>query len=343
MKVYNDLFAQIISAENLFLAWDEFRLGKQTKTDVMKFEWQLEENIFGLQRDLAAGYYEHGSYQAFYITDPKQRLIHKASVCDRVLHHAIFKVLNPIFEPIFIANSFSCRVGKGTHKGVRVLSGILRKTSQNNTRLCYALKCDIYKFFASVDHTILLKILAKRIKNEPTLELLGEIIKGFSTSGKPGKGLPIGNLTSQLFANIYMNEFDQFIKHELKIKHYLRYTDDFIIVSDSAEYLGSLLPKIQEFLSAQLGLQLHPSKISIRKFSQGIDFLGYVILPRHIQLRTKTKRRIKRKLSGRTNHYNAGLISEYSLNQTWQSYLGVLSHANSYKLRQELIKNHLPY
>lgn len=338
MKVYNDLFGQIISAENLFLAWEEFKLGKQSKADVIKFEYQLEENIFNLHRELSAGRYRHGPYHAFYITDPKQRLIHKASVQDRVLHHAIFKILNPIFEPSFIANSFSCRVGKGTHKGVRVLADILRKVSRNHTGPCFGLKCDIYKFFASIDHGILLDILKKRIRDDRVIELLNGIISSFNTTHKSGKGLPIGNLTSQLFANVYMNELDQFTKHQLKVKYYVRYTDDFVIISNSVDYLNSLLPGIQKFLADDLRLKMHPDKISTRKFSQGVDFLGYVILPHHILLRTKTRRRLERKLSQRAAQYATGIISQESFNQTWQSYKGVLSHANSYKLSQKMGK-----
>ena len=339
MKVYKNIFEQIISAENLFLAWEEFRRGKQSKYDVMKFEWQLEENLFALQRELSTGRYKHGSYSGFYITDPKQRLIHKAPVRDRILHHAIFNILNPIFEPTFIADSFSCRIGKGTHKGVRVLTKILRQASKNHTGPCYALKCDIYKFFASIDHQILMKILSRRINDDRLTELLKRIVSSFSTDRQIGKGLPIGNLTSQLFANVYMNEFDQFVKHGLKIKHYVRYTDDFIFVNKDVNYLEELLPKLQKFLSGSLALGLHPYKISIRKYTSGVDFLGYVILPHHIRLRTKTRRRLQRKLTKRAASYINGTISQESFNQTWQSYLGVLSHANSYKLIKELKEN----
>lgn len=318
MKVYKDLYEQITSTESLFLAWEEFRRGKQSKSDVMKFEWQLEENIFALHRDLQADKYKHGSYRAFYIHDPKQRLIHKATVRDRVLHHAIFKVLNPIFEETFIANSFSCRAGKGTHKGVKTLAKILRRVSKNHTGPCFTLKCDIHKFFASVDHHILLGILEERLDDHRTFALLESIIGSFNSVGQLGKGLPIGNLTSQLFANVYMNEFDQFIKQELKIKNYVRYTDDFIIVSHSANYLEDLVTKIKEFLANSLELELHPNKISTRKYISGIDFLGYVIFPYHIKLRTKTKRRILTKVN----------------NQNLASYLGVCSHANTHKLQQ---------
>lgn len=336
MKVYNNLLEQIISAENLFLAWDEFRRGKQAKADVMRFEWRLEENIFELQRELSTDCYKHGPYHAFYIADPKQRLIHKAAVRDRILHHAVFKVLNPVFEPSFIANSFSCRVDKGTHRGVKVLAKSLRQVSQNNTRPCYALKCDIFKFFASVDHTILTDILGQRIKDEYTLDLLREIIDSFESENQLSKGLPIGNLTSQLFANIYMNEFDQFIKHQLRIPHYLRYTDDFIIINDNPGFLKQLLPEVKQFLDDRLAISLHSQKVIIRKYAQGVDFLGYVILPHHILLRTKTRRRLETKLSLRATQYANQVISAESFKQTWQSYLGVLSHANSYKLSQKL-------
>lgn len=299
------------------------------------FEFRLEENIFELRHKLLNREYQHGSYYAFYIQDPKQRLIHKATVQDRVLHHAIFNILNPIFEPTFIADSFSCRVGKGTHKGVASLASMLRKVSKNNTGPCFALQCDIQKFFASVDQNLLLKILAKRVQDKDTIDLLSKIIYSFDKTSNE-KGIPIGNLTSQLFANIYMNELDQFIKRVLKVKYYVRYTDDFVIVSDNTEYLNNLLPAIRQFLDKSLALTLHPHKISIRKYRQGIDFLGYVILPHYIQLRTKTKRRMLRKIDQKVQEYNNDEISSKTFNQTLQSYYGVLSHADSHKLTQEL-------
>jgi RNA-directed DNA polymerase len=337
MKLYRDLYNQIISVENLFLAWNKFKLGKSSRTDVTEFEWWLEENIFALSRELKNHSYKHGAYRAFYIHDPKQRQIHKAVVRDRIVHHAVFSVLNPIFEPTFIANSFSCRVGKGTHKGVMELAKILRQVSHNNTGSCFILKCDVLKFFASVDQDILLGILGKRIKDAHTIELLREIIYSFSSKGEHRKGLPIGNLTSQLFANIYMDAFDQFMKHQLRVKHYLRYTDDFVVVSDDIGYLKSLVSKVQEFLRNDLALELHPSKLSIGKFAQGADFLGYVLLPHYIRLRTKTRRRIERKLGERIYRYTDGIIPAESLNQSLQSYLGVLSHANCYLLERELV------
>ena len=179
MKFYTDIFNEIISLENLFLAWAEFKKDKLKKKDVLEFEWNLEPNIFELHRDLKYHRYKHGVYTSFNICDPKQRKIHKATVRDRVLHHAVFRVLNPLFEPAFIAHSFSCRVKKGTHKGVNSLAYFLNKVSKNSHKPCFALKCDIKKFFDSVDHEILLSIISKMIKDEDTIRLLKEIIESF--------------------------------------------------------------------------------------------------------------------------------------------------------------------
>ena len=177
-----DIFEKIVSPENLFSAWTEFQKGKEQKPDVAAFAWRLEENIFALHRKLKIGRYQHGRYTSFYIRDPKPRHIHKATVRDRVVHHAVFAALNPVFEPTFIADSFSCRVNKGTHKGVERLHAMLRKVSRNNTRDCYALKCDIRKFFASIDQDILLTQIRKKIDNESALQLLTRIITSYNAS-----------------------------------------------------------------------------------------------------------------------------------------------------------------
>ena len=339
MKVYKNVFNKIISLENLFLAWDKFKSNKQKKRDVLQFEWRLEENIFQLHRDLRYKRYKHGAYSSFYIHDPKQRHIHKAIVRDRILHHAVFNVLNPIFEPTFIPESLSCRIDKGTHKGIDILEKALRQISNNNFKPCFALKCDVKKFFETVDHSILLSIIKKRIKDSNAIWLLEEIVESFSSQYSTllnQKGLPLGNLTSQLFANIYLNEFDQFVKQKLKVKHYIRYTDDFVIVAEDKLYLESLIAPIRTFLSDRLSLELHPKKITIRKFHQGIDFLGYIVLPHHRLVYTKTRQRIFKKLKKRVREYKNGIISKRTLGQSLQSYLGVLSHANTYKLGQEL-------
>lgn len=339
MKVHQHIFERINSPENLFQAWDEFRKGKSTRKDVQEFEWRLEQNIFALHRDLAAQHYRHEHYTAFTISDPKQRRIHKATVRDRILHHAVFSVLNPIFEPTFIAHSFSCRKGKGTHKAVTALEGMLRRVSRNATQPCFALKCDIHKFFASVDHTVLLQILSRKIKDEKVMKLLEEIIHSFAFVDPKlceRKGIPIGNLTSQLFANVYMNELDQFMKQIMRLKHYIRYTDDFVVLSRSADNLQNLLPLIRSFLQQTLHLDLHPHKVTIRKYHQGIDFLGYILLPYHRLVRKRTKQRMIRTLHARIEQHKAGDRCETRIDQSLQSYLGVLCHANTYRLRQDI-------
>lgn len=336
MKVVTNIFEHIISLETLFAAWEAFEHDKRYKRDVLRFEWDVESELFKLHRDLKSKTYRHGPYESFYIHDPKQRHIHKASVRDRVLHHAVFKVLNPVFEPIFIPNSFSCRIGKGTHKGVEAVSAMIRQVSRNNTRPCFALKCDVQKFFFRIDQRTLLTILKRKLQDPGVEWLLEEIIDSFSSNEAGGKGLPIGNLTSQLFANVYMNEFDQFVKHELKVKYYARYTDDLIVLSSDRDYLTGLINPIQNFLAERLALNLHPKKTVIRKLHQGIDFLGYTIFPYHRLVRTKTKQRMFRKLQRRVELYRLGAVDEEKLSQSLQSYRGVLSHANSYNLQERL-------
>jgi len=336
MHTFNNIYEQIISVENLFSAWDSFHSGKKNKPDVLRFEWDLESNIFRLHRLLKSKKYAHGQYTSFFIQDPKQRHIHKATVQDRVLHHAIFNVLNPIFEPTFIAASFSCRVDKGMHKGVDAVTTMVRQVSRNCTQPCHALKCDIQKFFFRIDHGILLTMLRKKLQDEDALWLLEQVIGSFSTNPGEAKGLPIGNLTSQLFANIYMNEFDQYVKHVLRVEHYARYTDDFLVIANDPRYLEKLLPSIRLFLDTRLALNLHPLKTMIKKSSQGIDFLGYTIFPYHRLVRTKTRQRIFRKLEQKVIEYKAGKITEESLDQSLQSYRGVLSHADTHELREQM-------
>lgn len=342
MKMYNNIFENIVSPECLFLAWTNFVKDKKNKPDVMRFGWKLEENVFQLSRELKHQQYKHGKYTSFYVTDPKQRHIHKAEVRDRVLHHAVVSILTPIFEPTFISNSFSCQQGKGTHKGVLAVERMARKVSKNSTRPCYALKCDVKKFFDSVNHNVLLGILSKRVKDENVMWLMHEIVGSFISSYSnlfEKRGIPIGNLTSQLFANIYMNEFDQFVKQKLKIKYYARYTDDFIILSDNFDYLENLLKPISRFLIDELKIEPHPKKTSIRKFNQGIDFLGYIIFPHHRLLRTRTRKRIERGLHRRLLQYNDCQLERESLEQLLNSYWGVFCHCNAYIVSEKLI-NH---
>lgn len=315
-KVFNVSYQDIISIENLLEAWREFRRGKKTKSDVLEFEYNLMGNILSLHSDLKNKTYTHGSYHAFKINDPKPRDIHKASVRDRVLHHAVYKVLYPKYDKTFISVSYSCRTDKGTHRAIYRFEKYTRKVSQNYTKQCWILKCDIRKFFASIDQDILLKILEQKIEDKDILDLLKNIIQSFN-SGASGKGLPLGNLTSQLLVNIYMNEFDQHVKHDLKQKYYIRYADDFVFIHHDKKYLENILFNINIFLKENLALDLHPDKVFIKTIWSGVDFLGWVHFAGHRVLRTSTKRRMLRNIN--------------TTNIT--SYLGILSHGNGNKIR----------
>jgi retron-type reverse transcriptase len=312
-------YKDIISVENLLSAWKEFVHGKKNKKDVLEFQKKLAHNIFNLHQELRDKTYKHGAYEAFNINDPKPRNIHKATVRDRVAHHAIYRVLYPFFDRTFTADSFSCRKEKGTHRAIKRFIVFSHKISLNNTRTTFVLKCDIRKFFASINHQTLLGILNQYIIDKDILWLLNQIISSFHST-REGVGLPLGNLTSQLFVNIYMNEFDQFMKHKLKAKYYIRYADDFVIFSADKEHLTELIPKIAEFLSEKLKLSLHPDKVSIKTLAGGVDFLGWVHFPHHRVLRTTTKNRMMKKLG--EEQKEASIVS----------YRGMLSHGNAYKI-----------
>jgi len=316
------MYEVIISLENLFSAWEEFLKGKRKRKDVQEFSENLSSNIYNLHLDLVNLTYTHGTYQAFNISDPKPRNIHKATVRDRLLHHAIYRILYPYFDKKFIFDSYSCRLKKGTHKAINQFRKYYWKVSKNNTKQCWVLKGDIKKFFASIDHGVLLQILKKHISDQDTIWLLERIIYSFETVSN--KGLPLGNLTSQLFVNIYMNEFDQFMKHKMKVKYYIRYADDFVILSPDKDALIINVRYIVHFLSHRLKLTLHPNKVFIKTFSSGIDFLGWIHFSDHRVLRMTTKRRMIKNLSRNS--------SEESL----VSYLGMLRWGNTRKIKNEI-------
>jgi len=317
------------------LAWREFKRGKRKKKDVQEFEFNLEDNLFALHEALAAKTYEHSAYESFYVQDPKLRHIHKACVRDRVVHQAVFRILYPIFDAGFIFDSYSCRTGKGTHRAVLRLEMFMRKLSKNYKKPIFALKCDVKKFFDSIDQQILLCLIRNRVRNENMLWLIERIIESFEK--ERNTGLPLGNVTSQIFANIYLNELDYFVKHALKVKHYIRYCDDFVILSEERKYLEATLSKINNFLIDVLKLSLHGRKIIFRKFTHGIDFLGYVVMPYYRVLRTKTKRRILKKMARRKSELERGEVDVASFNSSLQSYFGVLAHCKGFKIRKKLI------
>jgi retron-type reverse transcriptase len=342
-------FEDIVCLDNLLSAWQEFIVGKKNKKDFLDFGRNLFDNILSLHTDLASGNYRHGGYESFFVNDPKRRHIHKASVRDRLLHHAVYRILYPFFDKKFISDSYSCRLEKGTHKAINRFRAMAYAVSKNHTRTCWVLKCDIRKFFASIDHCVLIGILRQYIEDEKIMGLLEDIIHSYyegmvllvnreilsasrQIAGVTGQnykdggvGLPLGNLTSQLFANIYMNEFDQWVKHRLRIKNYIRYADDFVFLSEEKDYLEMIIPAIAEFLKNRLKLTLHPDKVFIKTIASGVDFLGWINFCDYRILRGVTKRRM------------FGRINDDSSNNVLQSYLGLLRHGNCKKVSEELL------
>lgn len=296
-----------------------------------EFEIESEDNVLKLHYQLLSDQYKHSPYSQFKISDPKPRIIHKACVRDRVLHQAIFRQISPLFEKSFIFDSYSSRLKKGTHKSVWRLEKFTKKIGLNYKNPVYAVKIDIKKFFDTIDHCILFKLLEEKIKCRKTLNLLKLIIESYET--KPTKGIPLGNVTSQLFGNIYLNPLDKFIKEKLRLKHYLRFCDDMIIVQNNPNFENSL-SAIQKFIQDDLKLNMKVGKV--RKLKWGFDWLGYVVLSYHKILRTKTKRRMFRRLEHDYNLMATGKITPLQYHQVLNSYRGLLRHCNSYKLEREL-------
>lgn len=322
MKKFIKKYEEIITAENLLLSWEDFLKGKRKRSDVAIFQGNLFDNIISLQWDLLNKTYRHGGYQAFNISDPKLRNIHKATVRDRLLHHLLYRETYKYFDSRFIYDSYSCRLEKGTHRAIRRFAEFSWSVSANDKMTAWVLKCDIRKFFASINHKILKNILAKYINDKDLLWLFGQVIDSFNTPGKIGVGLSLGNLTSQLLVNVYMNEFDQFVKRDLKIKYYIRYADDFVFLSENKEDLITLRPKLETFLSEHLSLFLHLRKTFFKTLASGVDFLGWVQFSEHRTLRTTTKRRMLKR------------IKQNNKPATLAAYSAMLKHGNAYKLSQ---------
>lgn len=322
MKKCRISFDDLISIENLLAAWQGFLLGKSRRKDVILFRRNLADEILSLHLDLATGNYCHGSYHEFRIQDPKPRVIHKACVRDRVLHHAIFNALYPFWNTLFIHDSYASREGKGLHKAIDRLETFSSKSSKNHRRTGWILKCDIQKFFASIDHFRLMELLEARITDPRVIDLLAGIIDSFSIN--PGKGIPLGNLTSQLFANVYLNELDQFVKNDLHEPFYVRFADDFVFLSDQKAHLLRILSEIDAFLRRDLDLSLHPRKVTLRTIASGNDFLGWIHFPEY---RTPRKRLILRSRRGVIQTHDRQILA---------SYLGLFQHGDAHELSQEL-------
>jgi len=314
-KSYNELF----SLENIFAAWNKFRRGKAGKKDVMDFELHLEDNLFCLYEDLRQLAYKHSPYKHFQVFDNKKRDIHKAEVRDRVVHQIIYDYLLSLYEPEFISDSYASRVGKGQYKAISAFRYFVKLT-QHNHQPCFVLKGDVRKYFNSIDQGILLDLIKEKAVGEKTFAVIKEIISSYVFS-EPGKGIPLGNITSQIMANIYLNVLDKYVKKELKSRFYVRYNDDFIIISESAEELEEIRTKIISFVKDKLSLEIPLEKTSLRKIGWGVDFLGFTILPEAVLLRNKTKNKMYSNINS----------------QNLCSYFGILQHCNSYNLKRKIL------
>lgn len=280
-------------------------------------------NIIALHNDLLTKTYKHSEYLAFNVSDPKPRNIHKAVVRDRLLHHALYRNLYPFFDRTLITDSFSCRLNKGTHKAMERFKCFSSKVTLNYTRTGWVLKCDISKFFASIDQAILMKIVESYILDDDIIGLLLKVTSSFHSTTQE-TGLPLGNLTSQLLVNIYMNKFDHWMKHTIKAKYYIRYADDFVIFSEDKGWLLELTPKIANFLEENLKLSLHPNKEYIKTLASGVDFLGWVHFPDHRVIRTMTKKRMLKRLA------------LFPREEVKTSYLGLINYGNTDKIKNKI-------
>jgi len=357
MKTCHNLYDKIISFKNIFLAYRKARKGKTKKPDIVEFEKDLWKNLLSLQNELANYSYTPKPLKTFILRDPKTRKISKADFRDRIVHHAIILVIEPIFDKTFIYDSCANRKGKGNLFAIKRFQVFIRKVSRNgnlkgwfnnNQIKGYCFKADIKHYFQEVDHEILINILMRKVKDRAVLGLIEKILDNASsklggratsrdkdilptTSGLRGeakKGMPLGNLTSQFFANVYLNELDYFIKHELKAKYYIRYVDDFIILHESKEQLQVWIIQIEEFLRNHLKIELHPQKSKIISLSRGVDFVGFRNFY-HFQL--LRKRNIK-KIIFKIKQYKLGNPSYKELMESFQGWDAYAKWANSYNV-----------
>ncbi|MGG3958432.1 reverse transcriptase domain-containing protein [Bhargavaea massiliensis] len=350
MKRLGNLYEQIIDYENLWKAYLNARKNKRFRGDVLEFTHNVEENLIQLQNELIHKTYKVGRYREFYVYEPKKRLIMALPFRDRVVQWAIYRVIEPLFDRQFIKDSYACRKGKGVQAAADRLQYWMRKLDRSYENPYY-LKLDISKYFYRIDHDVLISILRRKIKDEDLMWLLETIIHSEDTKfGVPlgdhnleqeridGLGMPIGNLTSQLFANLYLNELDQYAKHELHLRCFIRYMDDIIVLHESKQELQKILEEIDIFLRSELRLQLN-NKTSIRPISTGIEFVGYRIWPTHRKLKKKTAKKMKRRLRYLKKAYARGEVSADEVRSTLMSYLGYMKHADCYKLKKKILRD----
>lgn len=327
MKRAGNLYNKIYDFNNLHKSYLLARRSKRYRNEVLRYTDNLEENLIILQNELIWKSYKQSDYRTFKIYVPKERTIKALPFKDRVLQHAVNSVIEPIFVNGLYEHSYACLNGKGAHKASRVLKTWLFNSKHKNM---YYLKCDIAKYFDSINHAILINILESKIKCPDTLNLLKHII-----DNGIGVGIPIGNLTSQTFANIYLNEFDKFIKHKLKIKHYIRYMDDFIILDESKEKIHRYLNEIEDYLEINLGLRLN-HKTRIAPAFKGIDFVGYKHYINRINLRRSTWVRQKKHIKKMFKKLECNKITKEEVRRSLYSILGHIKHADVFILRKNI-------
>lgn len=342
MKRYGNLYHQITAFENLLSASRKARKGKRFKEQTSRFELNLEKELFRLQRELTAKTYKHGGYRDFFVYDPKMRLISAAPYRDRVIHHALCNIIEPIFDRTFIFDSYACRKNKGTHKALDRYSEFARKNT-------YVLKCDIRKYFHGIDHEFLFNAVSRKIKCRETLWLIRKIIgtrkdnsficyfpgDNLFTPVERPKGIPIGNLTSQFFANIYLDGFDHFVKEQLKCRYYIRYVDDFVVFHKDKKQLQMIKLRVEEFLES-LRLRLHRDKSRAYRVSDGVVFLGCRMFPNHRLLKKENALGMRRRLKKMARQYQNGEIPLEKVSQRIQSWIGHARHADTWRLRERL-------
>ena len=340
------LFEQVVDLANLIHAYRKARRRKRCRDYVLAFDRDREENLVALCDALAAGTYGPGKYHNFYIHEPKRRLVSAAPFVDRIVHHAIVNVIEPIFDRGFIDDTYACRRGRGTHLAVDRCHAFVK-------RFPYYLKGDVLKFFPCVDHAILLGLLRKRIADGRLMALIEALLdwgKDILAHERPQSyfpgddllsvlrpaGLPIGNLTSQFFANIYLNPLDHFVKEELRVKGYVRYADDFVVFArDKAE-----LWAWREAIEGQLGelrLRLHPHKTIVSKSDCGVKFLGFKLYPNGRRLLRDSVKRFRRRLKRLSEEFGEGEVDAVRVGHSVQSWIAHVRYANSVGLRRQLL------
>ena len=330
-KTIRNKFDEYLTYEKLMEAHNKSKKGKCRKTELIKFNLKQEEYIMWLYKALKDGTYKHGGYTEFYVREPKLRKIEKSRYIDRIVHRWLAdNFLLKYFVTQFIFTSYACIKNKGMHRAAFYVQDCMRKAKRKWNEY-YILKTDVAKYFDSIDKEILLSILKRKIKDEKLIWLINEIL--YSQPRK--KGIEIGNYTSQIFANIYLNEVDQYIKHKLKIKYYVRYLDDSVLIVKTKEEAKIALEKIREFLDEKLELRLN-NKTQIFKGKQGVNFCGYKINEYRMKLRDKGKRKLKRKVKVLKSLVKKGKMTSKEAKKYLAGHIGYIKWADVYNLSNRL-------